>query len=748
MESPRSPKRRKLETIPESPQRTTATATAPPPPPATTKTPRRDQHEIRDTIRVASVATPSSLNLTPSKPTPRPAPTSATKSNSKIGGLMARLNAKIAESQSPQKSPVKNGSNGTPTAPMPELQQLEKSAKVKTLSQKLRESFEQEQLERAAKRKPKRTLEDQMRDNQDTSAREVQGERTTASPVKVQPPPTTEKRKPGRPRKHPIVEIDTTEDDGPVSPSKLASARKPLHRAMSPMLLDTNGTRQPQFTPRKPISSPLKPRPKAMIDLDVKPTQTNASANLCISCSDLQAIQTVILDQLQERTHTPFVGLSSEYDKIASVVDQTIVAGESNSMLIIGARGTGKSAILDSILDAQHSTNPDLFHVVRLNGFMHTDDKIALRDIWRQLGKEADAEDEFAAHNAADTLTTLLALLSHPEELGRSADQVTKSVIFVLDEFDLFTTHPRQTLLYNLFDIAQSRKAPIAVIGTTTRFDVVEQLEKRVKSRFSHRYVHLSAAANLSAFREMCQNALTPFNNAQGISEEGRKVWAEIVNDLFTTETFNTHLRGLYYLNKSVRAFHTSMLVAMSTLPTSSSASSAVQAEDLLNHLNDTTSLTLLTPPDSKLAALASLSTLQLALLISAARLTIIHDTDLVTFPLAHAEYVSLATKAKIAASASGQVAIGGGIGRVWSKESDYIDVVAQMVEAGLNKSAEWFRALYHGKLRESSLTSDEAGHRPLYCVCCTGRRSEIALTSQSTFYNTYPSTDAELFCR
>ncbi len=36
----------------------------------------------------------------------------------------------------------------------------------------------------------------------------------------------------------------------------------------------------------------------------------------------------------------------------------------------------------------------DEFHVVRLNGFIHTDDKIALKDIWRQLGKEMDVEDD------------------------------------------------------------------------------------------------------------------------------------------------------------------------------------------------------------------------------------------------------------------------------------------------------------------------------------------------------------------
>lgn len=36
------------------------------------------------------------------------------------------------------------------------------------------------------------------------------------------------------------------------------------------------------------------------------------------------------------------------------------------------------------------------FHVVRLNGFIHTDDKLALKEIWRQLGREMDAEEDFA----------------------------------------------------------------------------------------------------------------------------------------------------------------------------------------------------------------------------------------------------------------------------------------------------------------------------------------------------------------
>ncbi len=36
------------------------------------------------------------------------------------------------------------------------------------------------------------------------------------------------------------------------------------------------------------------------------------------------------------------------------------------------------------------------FHVVRLNGFIHTDDKLALKEIWRQLGREMELDDDIA----------------------------------------------------------------------------------------------------------------------------------------------------------------------------------------------------------------------------------------------------------------------------------------------------------------------------------------------------------------
>ena len=70
-------------------------------------------------------------------------------------------------------------------------------------------------------------------------------------------------------------------------------------------------------------------------------------------------------------------------------------------------------------------------------------------------------------------------------------------------------------------------------------------------------------------------------------------------------------------------------------------------------------------PPDSKLELLPSLPTISLALLIAAARLDIIIDTDSCNFNMAYDEYCTLGAKARVNASVaaghtSGVIGVGG----------------------------------------------------------------------------------------
>ncbi|KAH8804956.1 origin recognition complex subunit 4 C-terminus-domain-containing protein [Xylogone sp. PMI_703] len=396
----------------------------------------------------------------------------------------------------------------------------------------------------------------------------------------------------------------------------------------------------------------------------------------------LRRIQRGILDKLTGQVRIKFTGHDEEFQKVHQVVEQTVVAGEGNSMLVIGARGSGKTTLVESVISELSVENRDLFHVVRLNGFLQTDDKLALREIWRQLGREMEVEDEIIkkTNNYADTLASLLALLSHPSEFSETeVGQAAKSVVFILDEFDLFATHPRQTLLYNLFDIAQARKAPIVVLGLTTRIDVMESLEKRVKSRFSHRYVHLSLPRNIPAFWEICKKGLIVDDEELGSwdfsspgSQEFLSCWNAMIDDLYSKdELFKDHLTSHFYRSKSVPAFLTSCILPVSML---SPTSFPLEGQSF-------TSLSL-SPPDSKLHILPSLSTLDLSLLISAARLDIILDTDTVNFAMAYDEYSTLTSRHKIQSSATGLTALGSSA-KVWGREVA-LDAWERLIDVGL----------------------------------------------------------------
>lgn len=412
--------------------------------------------------------------------------------------------------------------------------------------------------------------------------------------------------------------------------------------------------------PRKPIPDSSVPREEGKdIEDSLQIAATKLRYLLETNSSDsLKILKAEILKGICRKRRLPLVKLEQEYQELHQLVKQTVLAGEGNSVIIIGSRGTGKTTMVETVVADMASDHRDVFHVIRLNGFIHTDDKLALREIWRQLGREMEVEDDNMGTkgNYADTLTSLLALLSHPaQDSTLTPDQAANSVIFILDEFDLFASHPRQTLLYNLFDVAQSRSAPILVIGLTTKVEVVNSLEKRVKSRFGQRYIHLSLPRTLASFTSICQSALIPlaptsirFTPAGQDFRELLTAWTKYIEALFEHDTnLQKLLETIYAQSKSVSDFLTAALFPIHHLTPST----------LLSFTNSPRLL----PPDSRLHLLPSLSDTCLALLIAAARFHIAYDSEKINFNMAYHEYVELAGKVKAASSAAGQNAVVGG---------------------------------------------------------------------------------------
>ena len=203
--------------------------------------------------------------------------------------------------------------------------------------------------------------------------------------------------------------------------------------------------------------------------------------------------------------------------------------------------------------------------ILRLSGWVQSTDRHALREIAFQLlqqtgtsllpdsekGQLDDApeaeEDENPFLDSADHLagepTLSLPPSSHLHALIPVLLTLSRPVIVVLDAFDLFALHPRQSLLYCLLDTVQNCRASsesrgIAVIGITSRVDTVQLLEKRVKSRFSGRTIRTAPPADLQTCLTMVRTILLPSNmdNSSENAEEWNKLWATSVERFLTAK--------------------------------------------------------------------------------------------------------------------------------------------------------------------------------------------------------------------
>lgn len=253
-------------------------------------------------------------------------------------------------------------------------------------------------------------------------------------------------------------------------------------------------------------------------------------------------------------------------------------------------------------------------------------------------------------------MTALIAILSHPRDYGESGEPV--STIILLDHFDKFTQHPRQTLLYNLFDIAQSRKAPICVLGMTTKVDSYEALEKRVKSRFSHRVIQFHAL-NFDQYRSL---ALSSMQSTLQLSDpvlvdmdetekhslnEYVATWNKYVEE---SHDLNEFVRYVYLTTSDIKYFFAGLLPHLASLgrvQDSQVPMSFPSFDSLLPQADDLST-------QSKAELLQRMSTLALGLLIAAARIVL--KSGVVNFSTTFDEFHQLSSKSVISQRTTGIV--------------------------------------------------------------------------------------------
>ncbi|MCL4139163.1 UNVERIFIED_CONTAM: hypothetical protein GTU68_042992 [Idotea baltica] len=263
--------------------------------------------------------------------------------------------------------------------------------------------------------------------------------------------------------------------------------------------------------------------------------------------------------------------------------------------------------------------------VVNLTGLLQTDDRIALQEITRQLNIDDDTTTKFGSF--AENLNFILNTLQSGNRKS------SKPIIFILDEFDLFCHHRNQTLLYNLFDIAQSAQAPLCVIGLTTRLDVIELLEKRVKSRFSHRQIFLFPQEKFDVYLQVAKELLKV--KEASISKDVVSGWNKSVEEVLSSSEVIEIFQKRFCLSRNIRHLKAFLLMAVARLDSETPTAIHRTFQKHFSHRFGRL----------KTKMLEGLSVLQLSLLITMKHLYAIYDGEPFNFEMVHRQYLKFGEK-------------------------------------------------------------------------------------------------------
>ncbi|XP_043643467.1 origin recognition complex subunit 4 [Drosophila teissieri] len=373
---------------------------------------------------------------------------------------------------------------------------------------------------------------------------------------------------------------------------------------------------------------------------------------------ELVSIRRFLKERLQ-RDYTTLRGYAEERSNVRLLLQRTAEMGESNSLLLIGPRGSGKTTLINAVLAdvLPNKAFAENTLVVHLDGNLHTDDRVALKSITVQMQLE-NAADGKVFGSFAENLAFLLQCL-------KAGGKHSKSVVFILEEFDLFCAHHNQTLLYNLFDVSQSAQAPICVLGVTCRLDVIELLEKRVKSRFSHRqvflfpssqrfeeYVALSkellslpngnalllAAERVYSLQNIQSEALHFSRNhfdpgEYGFSPKVRETWNKQVGKVLATQQARSTLQTLFDFDISEAYLKNFLFRLVAHLRPQSPHITAEKMAAVGSQFES----------DDKIELLCGLSVLELCLIIAIKHHSEIYDRDPFNFEIIYARFSKFA---------------------------------------------------------------------------------------------------------
>lgn len=159
--------------------------------------------------------------------------------------------------------------------------------------------------------------------------------------------------------------------------------------------------------------------------------------------------------------------------QLEALFERTVRLGENQSGLLVGSVGGGTRAAVSRALRRLRDRH-GAFTAVYLNGVLLQNELEAFKEMAAQLSRSRAVKHPVLSYwTMYEYLRSLLVAEQRP-------------VLVLLDAFEHFAVashNAKQLLLYNLLDWLQTKDVRMGVLGITTDFNVVDNLEKRVRSR-------------------------------------------------------------------------------------------------------------------------------------------------------------------------------------------------------------------------------------------------------------------------
>lgn len=331
------------------------------------------------------------------------------------------------------------------------------------------------------------------------------------------------------------------------------------------------------------------------------------------------------------------------------ILSQAIVQKESHSTIIVGPRESYKTFLLDHEIALLAGEYAGQFITIRLNGFIHSEQS-AINGIATQFeqqlrklrGKTSDTtnESDISSGSLTEVFEKILRVLDSTSVGNQNRSQksgaATKiTVVFIFDEIDTFAGPVRQSLLYNLFDMVEHAKVPVCIFGCTTKLNILEYLEKRVKSRFSQRIIYMPQVESLEQFLELTRELLTVSRPSEFRYAD---LWNQKVKETLADEKGNFYklVKINYETFRSLPHFKNGIIPLIYGAEDFESLCKSLESCDLIKKYENNQLASSLS------ATVASLSDLELAILICAARAALKAKDEVMNFNLTYAEYESM----------------------------------------------------------------------------------------------------------